>query len=218
MPLIGQISLNTSLCIYLIWFTPQIFLNFKRKNTEGLSLLMHGILCMGYLSDLMYGFGRDMQWQYRMVTLVGLLSLSVQHYQFFRYGLHTAVQKFTYIILSGVYLFVFSYAVIVIYLNYHGKNFYNSIGMLANICWLSYMVPQIVKNYINQSTKGLSVLFVFLSIFLNFCDSTSAWILNWDYPSKIGPAISLLSNTILIIQIVYYAKAYKNIERLVINS
>ena len=49
------------------------------------------LLCLLLISwcDLIYGFGREMQWQYRMVTVVGLLSLSIQHYQFGRYGLHT---------------------------------------------------------------------------------------------------------------------------------
>lgn len=209
MNFIGHITLNLSLSIYLIWFVPQIILNFKRKDTEGLSMLMFGILCIGYLSDLMYGFGRGMQWQYRTVTVVGLFSLAIQHYQFGRYGLHRLTEKYTYFALSFVYLAWLFYAIYAIKFNFHSKNFYDVAGMLANICWFSYMLPQIFKNYFNKSTVGLSIYFVGIAIFLNLCDSTSAWMLGWDYPSKIGPAITLLGNLILLSQVIYYGKRNK---------
>jgi uncharacterized protein with PQ loop repeat len=71
------------------------------------------------------------------------------------------------------------------------------------------MLPQIIKNYVNKSTMGLSHYFVFIAIFLNMCDSTSAWALGWDYPSKIGPAVALIGNLILLRQIFYYEKRNK---------
>lgn len=218
MPYIAQISLNTSLFIYLIWLLPQIILNFKRQNTKGLSILMHGILCLGYVSDLVYGFGREMQWQYRTITIVGLISLAVQHYQFFRYGLHNEKQKIIYVLLSALYILILCYAIGIIYWGGYSKEFYNFIGMLANACWLSYALPQIIKNYTNQSTEGLSLLFVLFAIFLNVCDATSAWTLNWDYPSKIGPAISFVSNMILIFQVIYYGRRYRQIRQLAVDS
>jgi uncharacterized protein with PQ loop repeat len=218
MNLLGHITLNLSLSIYLIWFVPQIILNFKRKNTEGLSMLMFGILCIGYLSDLMYGFGTGMQWQYRTVTIVGLCSLAIQHYQFDRYGLHRSTEKYTYYALSFLYLAWLSYAIFAIKSGFHSRDFYDFAGMLANMCWFSYMLPQIFKNYFNKSTVGLSIYFVCFAIFLNLCDSTSAWTLGWDYPSKIGPAVTLLGNLTLLFQVIYYGQSRKQFPRLVINS
>src|SRR3989338_11149191 len=90
---IGEITLSLSTLIYFFWFLPQIYLNFKRKNTDGLSLWMHGLLLLGYSADLLYGFGRHMQWQYRLVTIVGLICLFVQHIQFGKYGLHSKAIK-----------------------------------------------------------------------------------------------------------------------------
>src|SRR5438445_7099169 len=90
---VGEITVNISSLIYFVWFVPQIWLNYRRKNTDGLSLWMHGLLLLGYSADLLYGFGRDMQWQYRMVTIVGLFFLFIQHYQFGRYGLHSKAIK-----------------------------------------------------------------------------------------------------------------------------
>ena len=216
--LLGNITLNTSLGIYLIWFAPQILLNFKRKDTEGLSMLMIGILCIGYISDLLYGFGRGMQWQYRLVTLIGLCGLAIQHYQFGRYGLHRTTQKTTYLLLNVAYLLFLGYALFAIIGAYHSKGFYDLAGMLANACWFVYMLPQIIKNHHQGSTEGLSRIFVWLSIFLNLCDITSAWALGWDYPSKIGPAVTLLGNLCLLSQVIYYARRNKTAAGLATHS
>jgi uncharacterized protein with PQ loop repeat len=212
-PLIGQISLNTSFFIYVIWLLPQILLNFKRKDTEGLSMLMHGILYLGFLTDLMYGFGREMQWQYRAVTIIGLLSLTVQHYQFFRYGLHNAKQKMMFHILSIFCLSLLMYVISTIRSNHTSQQFYDAAGMISNACWLSYMLPQIIKNHLNRSTVGLSLAFIFLSMFLEVCDFTSAWMLGWDYPSKVGPLVTFIGNLILFFQITYYAKKDKKFSK-----
>lgn len=200
-----------------MWFIPQIVLNFKRKNTEGLSLFMHGILLLGYLCDLIYGFGCQMQWQYRMVTIVGLISLSIQHYQIGHYHLTLPKEKRLYKALTITYPLLFILCLSVIAFSHFDKSIFDLLGMCTNVCWLIYGIPQIIKNYNNQSTVGLSTLFVCFSIFLNLCDSTSAWALNWDYPSKIGPLFALTQNFILLFQVIYYAKPQK-FKPLVVNS
>lgn len=218
MQTLGNITLNISLIAYCICFIPQILLNFKRKSTQGLSMLMFGILTIGYLSDLMYGFGRDMQWQYRLTTLIGLGSLAISHYQFGHYGLYHSNQKRLYITLNIFYVGLLCYAIIAIQANFYSKDFYNLIGMLANLCWVSYMLPQIIKNYLNRSTEGLSTVFVSFAIFLNICDSVSAWTLDWGYPNKIGSASILLGNLFLLLQVKYYAKQLKSFPTLAPNN
>jgi uncharacterized protein with PQ loop repeat len=216
MNFIGKLSLNLSASFYLIWFIPQILLNFKRKNTEGFSIIMHGILGIAYLSDLIYGFGLNMPWQYRSVTIVGLCSLILQHYQLHRYGLHHIKERTIFKSLNWIYLLLFCYGIYAITSSITTRNSYDHIGMLANICFLCYMFPQIIKNYRNQSVQGLSVAFVLIAMFLNFCDATSAWALAWDYPSKIGPVISFFGNFILLFQVFYYDK-YSRFSHVVID-
>ena len=206
---LGQISLNISMSIYLIWFLPQVFLNFKRKDTEGLSLGMHGILSIGYLCDLIYGWGLSMPLQYRLVTWIGLFSLAIQHYQIGRYGLHKINQKYGFIFLNIFYFLLLIFVFWALKFSAHARYFYDQIGMVSNICWLTYMLPQIIKNFINKSTIGLSPYFVAIAIFLNLCDSTSAWALDWDYPSKIGAPVAWFENLILLGQVFYYAKLSK---------
>jgi len=210
--LIGQISLDISTLAYLIWFVPQIILNFKRHSTQGLSLSMHGLLCVGYLCDLIYGFGLGMQWQYRLVTGIGLASLFIQNYQFGRYGLYKKLEKIYFIFLNFLFfiLIIFAFKILVFsHAYFFHQAFYDHIGMVSNICWFTYMIPQIIKNYFSKSTFGLSPYFVLIALFLNLCDSTSAWALDWDYPSKIGAMTAFGKNLILIFQVIYYAKFYK---------
>jgi uncharacterized protein with PQ loop repeat len=208
MQLIGQISLNISVSIYLIWFVPQIFVNFKRRNTQGLSFFMHSILCFGYLCDLLYGFGREMQWQYRLVTIIGLLSLLIQHYQFFKYGRHDLKQRRIYLLLSLIFLLMLGYILGAIKAKFHSGNFYDTAGMIANIAGIIYMWPQLRENYLYQSTVGLSLSFILLGAFLKSCDIISAYALDWAYPSKVGPIISLLGSVILLWQFYQYASAF----------
>lgn len=202
--LIGEITLSISSVVYFIWFAPQVWMNFKRKNTDGLSLWMHGLLLLGYSADLLYGFGREMQWQYRMVTIVGLIFLCIQHFQFGKYGLHTKAIILNYLGLSLLTIIVFTYAVLNFTLLHHGKNYYDIAGFISDICWATYVFPQIIKNFKQKSTRGLSVGFVAISIVLSLLDITSTFALHWDWPSVLSECITLFKKSILVFQMMYY--------------
>jgi len=199
--LLGKITLSVSTFIYFIWLTPQIWRNFNRKTTEGLSLWMHGLLFFGYVCDLMYGFGRDMQWQYKLVTIIGLLHLLIQHYQFYYYGNLSYKQRVLHNSLSIFFVLAIVKVGVMMQFGWHNKFSDDTLGMLANMCWLSYMFPQIVKNHQNKSAIAVSIWFVLLGIFLTVLDSVSAWSFNWDYPSKVGPALALFGHVLLLMQI-----------------
>jgi|SRR3990167_8595129 len=202
--LIGEITLSISTVVYIIWFLPQLWLNFKRKNTDGLSLWMHGLLLLGYSADLLYGFGREMPWQYRLVTIVGIACLLVQHVQFGRYGLHSRAIKNNYVILSIIACIVYAYAFFNFAFDHHTKNYYDIAGLLSTICWMTYLFPQIIKDFVLKSTRGLSVWFIVIAIVLSFLDMTSALALHWDWPSILNPSVGLFKKAIVIFQIIYY--------------
>ena len=203
---IGEITLSISSAIYFVWFLPQLWMNFKRKHTDGLSLWMHGLLLLGYSADLLYGFGRHMQWQYRMVTIVGLICLFVQHFQFGRYGVKTKAFILNYLFLSLLTIIVFSYAILNFTLLHHHKNYYDTAGFVSDVCWMTYLLPQIIKNFRQKSTKGLSTWFIILSIVLSLLDITSTFALHWDWPSILSECITLVKKSILIFQVVYYSR------------
>lgn len=204
--MIGEVSLDLSTLIYFIWFIPQLKLTFKRKSTEGLSLWMHGLLISGYLADLVYGFGREMPLQYRMVTVSGLFYLGFEHFQFWRYGLKTLIDRITFYCFNFVFSFFLIYAILTITIDKESKFFYDMAGMISNFCWLTFFIPQIIKNFKEKSTKGLSFSFVILSLFTTLLDMISTFALNYDWPSKVGIPITLLKKLILVSQFVYYNK------------
>jgi hypothetical protein len=167
---------------------------------------MHGVLCLGYLSDLIYGFGLGMQWQYRVVTVSGLFSLAIQHYQFGRYGLHRRTQILIYLLFSALCVGLLLLIVLFLVFQSYPRHFYDTMGMMSNGFWLTYALPQIVKNFVRKSTVGLSPYFIAIALFLNLCDTASAWALHWDYPSKVGVGIAWLEDAILLLQVIYYGR------------
>lgn len=203
---IGEMTLSVSTTIYLIWFLPQIILNFKRKSTEGLSFWLHTLLFLGYAADLIYGFGLHMQWQYRFVTIVGLTSLLVQHWQFWHYSKAKSVGEGLYFTITLLIFGMLFFSIAVIMLYQPPRSFNNFFGMVSNSCFFIYMLPQIAKNYMSKSTEGLSFLFVLFGLLLAFCDFASAVALTWSWPSLVGPFIGAATKTTLLVQIYYYAR------------
>lgn len=201
---IGEITLSISTIVYFFWFIPQIILNYERKSVRGFSLWMHGLLLIGYTADLLYGFGRHMQWQYRMVTIVGLCFLFIEHFQIARYDCKRSVQKWNFAVLTTIVITLLIYAVLNFTWLHHGKRYYNFAGFVSDLCWMTYIIPQLIKNYRLKSTEGLSLWFVILSILLSALDITSTFALHWAWPSILSESITLVKKAILIFQMWYY--------------
>jgi len=204
MHILGEIALNISTALYLIWFVPQIKMTFNRKSTSGLSLLMHSILMLGYIMDLMYGFGRHLPIQYRLVTIIGLTSLLIEHFQFARYGLQNIIEKRLFYGISLAFLILFISVIFNVFVDVHSKLYYNIAGFISMFCWLAFLWPQIIKNFVNKSTQGLSTSFVWITVITSICDIISAYALNWALPSKISAPVGLIKKSILITQCYYY--------------
>src|SRR3990167_2545698 len=79
--IIGQISLNISLVLYLTNYIPQLFHNHKGVHLSGLSIYFHTILFFSCFMDLFYGFGMHLPWQYKTVSISWLCYLYFQHRQ-----------------------------------------------------------------------------------------------------------------------------------------
>lgn len=203
---IGEITLSLSTIVYFFWFVPQILLNYRRKNTEGFSLWMHGLLLIGYAADLLYGFGRHMQWQYRLVTIVGLCFLFVEHWQIAHYDCKSRAEKWNFFALSLFVVILLIYAIVNFTWLHHSKRYYDFAGLVSDICWMTYIIPQIIKNFRLKSTKGLSVGFVALSVVISCLDITSTFALHWDWPSILSESVALVKKSILIFQMWYYSK------------
>lgn len=203
---IGEMTLSISTIIYIIWFLPQLWMNYQRKSTQGLSLWMHGLLFLGYSADLLYGFGRHMPWQYRLVTLSGLFFLFLQHLQFAKYGLRTQIEKMNYAVLSFFVMIFLLFAIFNFAVTQHTKAYYDTVGYFEDVCFWLYAFPQMIKNFRQKSTAGLSSWFVIFAVVLSGLDLISALTLHWDLPSILNPAVEIFKKSILVFQIFYYTQ------------
>ncbi|MDJ0626126.1 MAG: PQ-loop repeat-containing protein [Candidatus Caenarcaniphilales bacterium] len=202
---IGQITLNVSFVLYLFYLVPQIIHNFRDGQIKKLSLLMHSILLLAYIFDLVYGCGRKMEWQYIAVSLVGLFCLLIQHFQIIvNYQFEGFEKRFFGTFTVFAYLIIFM-SVYLIFAESLSKSFLITLGGISQLGWLTYAIPQIVKNYNLKSAKGLSIFFIIFVSLITFCDVISAWSLNWDLPNKIGSPISLLMKLTLLTQFFLYS-------------
>ncbi|MFU8797920.1 MAG: PQ-loop repeat-containing protein [Gammaproteobacteria bacterium] len=213
--LIGQITLSISFVFYLALLAPQLIHNWKYRSTQTLSLGMHYLMCSAYILDLLYSFGRHMQWQYKVVTIVGILSLAIQHWQIYQYSELNPQQRRHYRILTG--LLCASIGVIIGILitesSWSPKIFVWA-GGGAQIASLIYVIPQIIKNYTLRSTRGVSLYFVFMMIFLGGCDTVSAWALGWDWPSQYGAPLGIALKLILLYQFFVFSKVSRSVIKL----
>ena len=200
----GHITLNISTFVYLFFYLPQVAHHFKRRSTDGLSWLMHTLLFIAYCADLMYGFGRHMQWQYRLVTCIGLLTLSIEHLHIFAYRNRFHFNISHYLCMTGIIVIAFIFALLSINNFHFSKSDYDIAGMVSMCGWLSYTFPQILTNWQLKSTQGISITFILLALFLHVCDTSSAFCLGWDFPSKISAGLGFLTKFILIIQFLKY--------------
>ncbi len=203
--LIGVIALNITFAVYLVLYLPQVSYNLKRRSVDGLSFLMHTLLLIGYSADMMYGFGRHMQWQYRAISVVGFIVLMMQHFQF---GYFKKITR-TYIIITIALVLWLAFVVLSIIKFQLPVNAYIRAGMLAWLVGIIYLMPQLWKNYCFSSAAGVSLTFIYLELITTSCDSIAAWCLHWDYPSRFGSPIEFILGAFLLIQCYFYQKQSK---------
>lgn len=202
---VGAIALNFSLLLYLIWFIPQLILTAKRRTTTGLSLSMHALLMVAYITDLVYGFGRDLPIQYKCVTLFGLSMLVIEHGQFLYFGDKARATWLHLLTLFFVLLFLF--AIYHVTISMHDRAVYDAVGFFSWVCWLAFLWPQIMRNFINRSIVGCSVYTIWLVFLAGVGDCFSAFLLDWDWPSQVGATVSLLPKGLLLLQYFHYQKS-----------
>lgn len=190
---IGTISLNIAFTLYLIVYIPQIIHNQKSTSIVELSLGLHFLLYISNIFDLFYGFSNNLPWQYKTVSVVGLIQVNVQHLQLIRFFIHTHAVKLTrfclfFLLANGIALSYFFAAL-------HGvaaPSLTLFFGAIARVCGLIYCLPQILKNKLAHSARGISIYFIYLSLLLAILDAISSWTLNWGWPNKLAAPANIL--------------------------
>lgn len=193
--IIGAISLNVSLLLYLIHYFPQLIHNQRDGQLNQLSLGFHYLLTLAYLSDLNYGYGLGLPWQYRLVSAIGLCCLLYQHRQLAK--IHRNNKQFR--LASGVLLIGVGISLWALQGQF-SLDYYLLMGYLAQVAGFLFLIPQIIKNWHSQAAIALSLGYLILDWICYACDNVSAWVFNWPLPSKMGSILGLCLMSILLLQ------------------
>jgi hypothetical protein len=207
LPWIGNISLNISLVLYFIVYIPQIVHNRQSKHIEQLSVYLHFILYLCYIFDLIYGFVDHLPWQYRAVSCVGLLLVTVQHLQLIHFFMHkqlVLLKRLCIIFLVIILIAICSFFMI----PHHALNYQSilALGIAARGLGIVYCLPQIIKNKRLKSANAISTYFIFLNLSLAILDTLSAWCLGWGWPNKIAAPINIMMMLTMLFQIKKYSR------------
>ena len=193
---IGGLALNLSFGLYLLLFVPQLWLNLRRQSTVGFSLVTQILLLTAMNADLVYGWGTELPWQYRTVSVTGLSLLWLQQLQFCwtQRTLRVLGLTFALLILTVSALWITSQ------LSALPSSLAVGCGALANICWLSAALPQLLLNWRLGQARGLSLGYVSIALTCNLLDTLSAWTLGWAWPSRLGAPLATSLKALLLWQ------------------
>src|SRR3990167_4189636 len=188
---IGAISLNIALVLYLINYFPQLVHNKRGKYIAHFSVYYHVLLYMSCITDLFYGIGMHMPWQYKTVSCCWVGYLSIQHYQ-----LRHVLKNY----MHGLLLFLLCIGVLaLLFFNQH-KEIFIICGFLTQGTALIYAFPQIIKNIGTQAALSLSISRLSIDLLSKICDNISAHIFAWPLPSLLGAALSVIVCGVLVFQ------------------
>ena len=201
MEILGNITLNISLVIYLICFVPQIIHNQLKHKTSEISLVTHYLMITANAMDLIYAVGLDMPWQYILVDVTLLSFLIIQQFQIlndrrcFKIFAQTT-QVLTFIVAMVLLSFfeILSNAQLLL------------LGSISAVIYNLYWFPQIFKNFKNKNAEGFSIIYLSILLFTTVCDVVSAITLAWPIPSVICSIVLIFLISVQICQFLIYKR------------
>lgn len=190
---IGHIFLNVAFVLYLILYLPQLVHNAKYQTFAHMSFLMHAMLLQAYSCDLIYAFTRHMPWQYLTVSCIGLMCLSIQHFQWLLFCKQQKQSRWIYYLIIGGLIVLWP----ILLSNKPSLN-----AWIARIFFLFHFLPQIIKYHVHPHERdAIDMHYLVLSIALSGCDLGAAWCLSWDLPNLWSTFLSLIFKLYLLGQI-----------------
>ncbi len=200
MHFIGTFALNLSFIVYLFLYVPQLARNLSADRIVQMSLHFHALLWLCATADLFYGFGRVDQWQYRVISVVFFILLSIQQAQLWRVR-----HRFR---LGSVYLSFLACIVItllvLLFLSLHYLAAHDGVfvfmGWVERVGYWSYCFPQLYKNRRSHSAEAISPVFLILAVVCALCDAVSAWCFHWGSSSLVGAPIAVVIHLALLMQ------------------
>lgn len=196
---IGSVALNCAFILYLIHYFPQLIHNTRKEKLQRVSLHFHGLLGLSYLTDLSYGFGLQLPWQYRLVSIIGVVCISIQHWQLMKVHAKTSLFQGYSVLLGSLFLLFFITLLFTV-----DNAWFLGMGYISQGTALVFMLPVIVNNWKKQNAQSLSLGYLGLNTLCYTSTFTAAVCLHWPLPSKLGTLFGLACLFILMSQTFWY--------------
>lgn len=198
MSTIGEITLNLSLLIYICYFLPQLWHNYRGHHTDHISLMTQALMVFANSLDLIFGIGNHLQWQYILVSILTLTALFIQQCQILTYT-HKQKKALTKVKLHSL--------VVLIWLVFLGaialfelipKDVALTAGWISSFIYIGYWIPQVYYNFVHKVADGFSVIYLVLALIANGCDLISALAFGWPL-SRVWLALVLISFMVIML-------------------
>ena len=211
--MLGWVSLNLAFILDSFYYVPQIFRNHRRQEKLDISVTMHFIILTGCVYDCIYGFARHMPWQYQMTALNCVIPILIQYHQLWRSNDH----PFLFMRLHWIFTLSLTMIIILMMFTSQPDSIAIALGYIVQFCWLTFLIPQIIKNHSLGHTQSLSNQTFSMMFFISFLDCVNAWHLGYDLSVRYGSVIFMLLECVLIGQILYY-RYYPNKTKPMFNQ
>ena len=135
---------------------PQLYLNYKKKSTAGLSDLTILGYFNGYVAYFIYAYYFNFPLAYKILLPVAVIVSSILIFQRFFYSDGKPKN-------SAIYLYYIDFALILLSLPFIYFLPYTSAsiaGWLSALIWFLYLIPQVLNIYLRKSVEGFSFLLV----------------------------------------------------------
>lgn len=199
---IGNITLNISFVIYLVQFVPQIIHNTRNKDAiDNISMLTQFGMLTVVLCNVVQAVGFDLNWQYLVIALIYLVGITIQQLQisFHKKRMPKVINL----------IFAMLFAIAILAMRSDSKLTFEIAGIISLLIHFLYWLPQIYKNYKQQTFIGYGDLFIILAWLGIICDLCSSFLLGWPIIVKLNIITMSLIISILVLQKIYYRRLIK---------
>lgn len=181
---IGQFSLSVSFLIYCFYFLPQIWHNRKPEYARRISHGLQLTYVLAYSADWLYGAAAHLEWQYRWVSLLGIVSLCYQQWQ-----IRPANKNSTYQLSCLLLVLMIGASLLLSAFPNQITLPTTALGLLSMLGSVFAFIPQLISNYKSKSGLAINHGFIAITLICAVLDMISAVCLQWPWPSWVSPPL-----------------------------
>jgi hypothetical protein len=202
---IGNICGYISTIIWFIVLVPQIYKNYCRKTTFGISLFWIYMNFTASLCNIFFAFRLNLPFYSKLMGVYMPFLHFLTLIQYFIYNDGSIIKRIS------LFLIIFTISSILFYSNYFFPVLTNFYSWVSLVLWSLEMFPQLYLNFKLNTTEGQSSITIMLAFIGKTTDIISTYAIN--FPIQIIIMNYLSSSTAYFnnIQMTYYFDIKKNI-------